>query len=79
MNGKSKLNTAMSFIIENVCDYYLFAMKARSVEDEVNGEVYRDVSNEFLEPLTATVMLDPVRLPSGEVVDRRTKVQPLPG
>jgi ubiquitin conjugation factor E4 B len=58
---------------------FLSAVEKRVVEDEVDDEIYGDVPDEFLDPLMATVMLDPVRLPSGVVVDRVTIVQHLLG
>jgi len=46
----------------------------KAVEDD---EVYADVPDEFLDPLMYTIMLDPVKLPSGTVVDRSTIIQHL--
>ena len=43
---------------------------ANSVKESIKEEIEIDYPDEFLDPLLATPMFDPVKLPSGLVMDR---------
>lgn len=48
------------------------AVKATKQQEELDEDALGEIPDDFLDPITCTLMRDPVRLPSGSFIDRPT-------